>query len=130
MSRAGELLTLRGASDGAALTGTMNLTADILQASVASVRIPKGAVLKVYGVRVSGAKGTINVNFKKTLAGGAVPISTIAFDPTVDSMIPIEKRKPIDVRGLTGEESISIGWVQGVAALTYAEIDVVISTPE
>lgn len=129
MSNAGELITVRGATDGLALTGTMVLTADIIQAAITSIRIPRGGMVKVWGYRISGAKARVDVNFKKTLAGLDVPIETMAFDPTLDSSISIEKRKPVIVRGLVGTESVSVGWTQGVAALTYIDVDIEICTP-
>jgi hypothetical protein len=124
MSERGELITFRGATDGLALTGTMPLTADILQAAITSIRIPRGAILKIWGYRISGAKATIDFNFKKTLAGSNVPVETIAFDPTLDSSIHIEKRRPIIIRSLGGEEAISIGWTQAVAAASYLDVDI------
>jgi len=124
MSGAGELITLRGATDGLALTGTFTLTADILQAAITSLRLPRGGVVRIWGYRVSGAKVTVDVNFKKTLAGSNVPIETVAFDPTIDSLLHIEKRRPNVVRSLGGEEAISFGWTQGVAASSYIDVDV------
>ena len=129
MSNFGEMITFRGATDGAALTGSIPLTADILQAAITSIRIPRGGVLKIWGYRVSGAKSKFDVNFKKLTASADVPIETLAFDPALDSSINLEKRKPILVRGLAGQESISIGWTQAVAALSYIDIDIEICTP-
>jgi len=124
MSIAGEMMTLRGATDGLALTGTFSLTSELLYTATTSIRIPRGGILKIWGYRISGAKATIDFNFKKTLAGSNVPVETIAFDPTLDSSIHIEKRRPIIIRSLGGEEAISIGWTQAVAAASYLDVDI------
>jgi hypothetical protein len=124
MSSYGELLTLRGATDGLALTGTFVLTSELLQAAITSLRIPRGGALKIWGYRISGAKVAVDFNFKKTLAGSNVPIESMAFDPALDSAVVIEKRKPVVVHSLGGEEAISVAWTQGVAALSYIDIDV------
>jgi hypothetical protein len=124
MSNAGELITLRGATDGLALTGTFTLTADILQAAITSLRIPRGGLLKIWGYRISGAKVAVDVNFKKTLAGSNVPVETSAFDPAVDGLHHIEKRRPNVIRSLGGEEAVSFSWTQSVAALSYFDVDV------
>ena len=129
MSNSGELMTLRGATDGLALTGTVTLTSDLLQAAIASLRIPRGGIVKIWGYRISGAKVRIDVNFKKLTASLDVPIETMSFDPALDSSIHLEKRKPIIVRGIGGQESISIAWTQGVAALSYIDVDIEITTP-
>jgi hypothetical protein len=129
MSERGDLITFRGASDGLALNGTMNLTAALLYAAVTSIRIPRGGILKVCGWRISGAQATIDINHKKTLAGAAVPVSTTSYNPTLDSSIHVEKRKPIVIPSITGEESVTISWTQGVAALTYIDVDIEIVTP-
>jgi len=129
MSNSGELITFRGATDGLALTGTMTLTADLLQSGVASIRIPKGGTLKIWGYRISGAKVKVDVNFKKLIASPDVAIETMSFDPALDSSMHIEKRKPIIIRGIGGQESISIGWAQSIAALSYVNVDIEFSTP-
>jgi len=122
-------MTLRGATDGLALTGTVTLTSDLLQAAIASLRIPRGGIVKIWGYRISGAKVRMDVNFKKLTASPDVPIETMSFDPALDSSIHLEKRKPIIVRGIGGQETISIGWTQGVAALSYIDVDIEITTP-
>ena len=122
-------MTLRGATDGLALTGTVTLTSDLLQAAIASLRIPRGGIVKIWGYRISGAKVRMDVNFKKLTASLDVPIETMSFDPALDSSIHLEKRKPIIVRGIGGQESISIAWTQGVAALSYIDVDIEITTP-
>lgn len=119
-----EMFTFRSETDAAQVTGTFSLTSDILQAAVSMITIPAGMVLKIWAFRVSGAAVVVNTQFAKTNAGPFATKSVVSFNPTLDSWIEVEKRKPIEIRGLAGGESTQFTWVQSVAAKSYVEFDI------
>jgi ABC-type spermidine/putrescine transport system permease subunit II len=121
-------MTFHGATYGAGTTGTIPLTSDLLQASVNLITIPRGMAMKIWAVRMSGAKATIPIGFGKTAAlavlATATPEAVFAFDPTLDSWINDNLRHPIVIPSVVGGESVCVLWSNAGSVVTYVDIDV------
>jgi hypothetical protein len=121
-----ELITLRGETDGSALSGTVPLDSDLFQSTVTYLRIPKGLAAKVWFKKVSGDADTLfTLKYTYDVTATAPTWKNIQQEKLASKgEISIEKRRPEILRGFTGKEAIQITWTQptGGAAKAYVEL--------
>lgn len=127
-----ELFTVYGETDGVAVTDDLPLYADIIDYTIAApeyLRIPRGMKLKIWAIRVNGNLGdtAVTVNYTHDVTAGIpvyIAINTDILDNAVDSRFSDDYRKPIILRGFTGDEAVKFTWTQPAAVVANAEIDI------
>lgn len=128
----GELLVLRGETDGISTSGTVSLYSDILAASADYVMIPKGMKCKIWFKKVSGEGETLftlQYTYDVTSPRGAwmdIEQEKLASK----GEISIDKRRPLVLRGLTGREAFRVVWSQPTPVKAYIELGVEMSDEE
>lgn len=125
----GELLVLRGETDGISTSGTVSLYSDILATSTDYVMIPKGMKCKIWFKKVSGEGETL---FTLQYTYDVTSPRSLWIDIEQEKLaskgeISIDKRRPLVLRGLTGREAFRVVWSQPTPVEAYIELGVEMS---
>ena len=115
-----ELFTITGSTNGTDTTGTISFTTDFVRGNFTSIRIPKGMKLKIWGIRISGDAAVIKVILKRGTTEKSVSVER--FPGGTEKHI--EKRRPIVIEGVTGDEEVRVDWEQSTAGYTAVEMEV------
>ncbi|RLC35954.1 hypothetical protein DRH29_05495 [candidate division Kazan bacterium] len=122
-----ELFTVTCATDGSNTTGTTTMTSDIIYGSVNYIRIPKGMKAKIWCKRISGDVATkFTIQYSHDV-GFTSPKTVSVERITSEGEITLEKRRPIILRGLTGNEAFRVTWEQASAGNAFMELEVELS---
>lgn len=101
-----ELFTLQGSVSG---TGTFSLVSDLFRGSASSIRIPKGAKLKIWCKRLAGEAGDVRIQLTRNITAATPTWTDISVERLAASgELTLEKRRPLVVRGITGREAIQV----------------------
>lgn len=129
-----ELFTIHGETDGVSNTGNFILYSDVfitdaLASDPVYLRIPAGMKIKIWSTRISGVGSATNVVTLYThdvtaVAPTWIDISTDIQDVTFESQLYSEKRRPIVVRGFSGNEAITFAWEQSAPSKAYFEAEI------
>jgi len=124
-----ELITIRGTTDGTNTTGTFDLYSTLIYGTDAYIRIPKGMKLKIHSTRVMGSLTDTLVSVKYTHDVTDVSPTYVEIDyelqnNTIDTRISEEKKKPIILPGLTGDEAVAFDWAQTTQSAAYFIVEV------
>ena len=127
----GEILTLRGVSDGSNTTGDFPLYSDLFYYSdptsptLTYIRIPKGVKAKIWCKRIAGAASKIKIQFTKDVTASS-PVWAVVDEEDLASEgeIILEKRRPLVLRGTTGNEAFKASWEQSTAGVTSVDLEV------
>jgi len=121
-----ELLTIRGETDGSSTTGTVPLYSDLFYEPVNYFRIPKGMAAKIWFKKVSGEGETLfTLQYTYDCTASPIDWKDIQREKlSAKGEISIEKRRPVILRSLTGNEAFQIIWSQTTPAKAYIEIGV------
>lgn len=124
-----ELITFRGTTNGADVAETFSLYSTLMYGTDEYIRIPKGMKLKIHSIRVMGSDTDTLVSVKYTHdITAAIPtyvdIDYELQDNAVDIRISEEKKKPIILPGLTGDEAVAFDWLQTDASTAYLIVEV------
>jgi hypothetical protein len=119
-----ELFSLRGDATAA---GALVLRGDLLYATVALVRVPKGHKAKIWCKRISRTSaGSLNIEFTTDCTA-----SPPTWDPVDTEYLPaagqiqLEKRRPLVLRAFTGKEAFRLYNLD--AGTVYADVEVEIT---
>jgi hypothetical protein len=110
-----EIETFEGRTTGGVSGGTVQLDSDLIITPVQYLQIPPGMVLRIWGKRISGLTPVTFIWSYSTTAstGPFTEVSRDAFPGPVGgaSELVVEKKRPIILRGITGNEGLQITWV-------------------
>ena len=123
-----ELLNLYGATDGTSATGTFSLSGDMLYSSVDYIRIPKGMKAKIWIKKLSAEVATtISIEMTHDITAttpwsSPTTLATIRLSSAGETLE--DTRRPVIVRGFTGNEAIRVTWSQPTAGNASVELTV------
>ncbi len=120
-SLASELITLMGTT-GAAASGNLSLTSDLMVSAVTKFVIPKGMTLKIWGRLVAGPSVTVNFQYAND---GSTFRTIVSDDLASTGELDTEKRRPHIFRSSAGTEAIQIAYSGAtVGTTTFCAFDV------
>lgn len=124
-----ELMTLFGETDGSATTGDFSLYSDIgYSALTVPFRIPRGMKVKIWAYHIDGEKCEVTVKYTHDATAGSPSYIEVGhFDLSSEGELGEEKRRPIVLRSLTGDEGFKLAWEQSTAAKTHIQVEIEIS---
>ena len=122
----GELLIIRGETDGTATSGTVPLDSDLFQSTVNYFRIPKGLTAKIWFKKVAGEGETLfTLQYTYDCTVAAPTWKNIQQEKLASKgEVALEKRRPEILRAFTGKEAFRLFWTQPTAAKAYIELGV------
>ena len=110
-----ELQTFEATTNGTAAGGTFSLDSDVVQTPVTVIQIPPGMNLKIWAKRATGLT-SVTVIYRYSITAnlntGYTEVSRDVLPaPTGGSAeLVIEKKRPIILRGITGNEGVQVLW--------------------
>jgi hypothetical protein len=122
----GELIFVRGETDGTSTSGTVSLNSDVFYSAVNYIRIPKGMVAKVWFKKVAGEGETLFILQYTYDCTAASPtwINMQAEKLASKGEVVFDRRKPEIFRSFTGKEAIAVVWSQPTAVKAYIELGI------
>jgi hypothetical protein len=122
----GELLLIRGETDGASTTGTVPLYSDVFYSTVTYIRIPKGMAAKIWFKKISGEGETLfTLQYTRDVtASSPIWVNVEAEKLSGKGELEYDKRRPVILRSINGTEAFQIIWSQPSAVKAYIELGV------
>lgn len=121
MSRATEVVSLYGETDGANTAGVFTLVSEAYQGGVTEIALGKGLKAKVWAKQISGAPVTVFIDYSPD--GGSTWITIDSETLANAGQLNLEKRRPRIVHYRTGRERIRVRWEQPTAGKSAVVLD-------
>ncbi|MCR6691521.1 MAG: hypothetical protein MRT15_03950 [archaeon YNP-LCB-003-016] len=122
----GELLLIRGETDGTSTTGTVPLYSDVFYSTVTYIRMPKGMAAKIWFKKISGEGETLfTLQYTRDVtASSPIWVNVEAEKLSAKGELEYDKRRPVILRSINGTEAFQIIWSQPSAVKAYIELGV------
>ncbi|MFQ6075625.1 MAG: hypothetical protein ACE5Z5_05775 [Candidatus Bathyarchaeia archaeon] len=121
----GSLITFKGETDGASLTGTFPLDSEVLHATVDYVRPDKGVKAKIWARRISGKACMVHLEHTEDVTADPPMWKKVdTFHLASEGEKSEEKRRPIVIQSRDGKQAFRFSWEQTTAAKSYLGVEV------
>jgi len=124
-----ELFSVYGETNGSSTSGDFEFYSDMVYGTFTSFRIPKGMKAKIWCKRISGEAVEVIIKYTHDVTVTPSPtwISVSREKLASAGELILEKRRPIVLRSITGNEAFKISWSQDTAAKSYLELEIEIT---